>query len=124
MQNKIKDQRGTMLLESVIAILVLCLVVMSLLMMADILIRGRQAATENYDCAFELNALRDELSSQIEKTKDADPMTLQQTAEATLLRYPKWQCLLVNLQGRLAIFQLIYQGISEPHVYEVKIYAP
>ena len=124
MRIKIRNQKGTMLLESVIAMLVLCLVILAMIMMADLLIRGRQAATGDYEQAFELNTIRDGLAVAVETTQSADAATLQQIADDVLNDYPHWQCMLTALQGRLAIFRLIYCGDLEDHAYEVKLYVP
>ena len=124
MRIKIRNQKGTMLLESVIAMLVLCLVILAMIMMADLLIRGRQAATVEYEQAFELNSIRDGLAVAVETTQSADAAALQQIVDDVLDAYPHWQGMLTTLQGRLAIFRLIYCGDLEDHSYEVKLYAP
>ena len=124
MKSSLKDQQGTMLIEGVIALLVLCLVILSLLMMAGIVVKSRQSSAMHYDQSFHLNSLRDEIALELQNHPTREPEMIRSLAQAIAEKYEHWQIGSVTLTDNLCHLDLIYTNGNAAKSYEVRLYVP
>lgn len=118
------DERGSAMIEVVIALAVLGIVLMSVFMFYSIVVRGNAAIRQNSSESMAIHSMRDELKSAFE----TDPVRNLTDAEKAIDRisrnYPMFE-VEVSENGK-GLYTILARGMeegeSDQNVYTIKIY--
>lgn len=119
-----RKQAGSVLIEGVIALTVLCLVIVTLMMITATLIRGKAISGVRYEEAFLLNTIRDRIAADAEIQKPEGAEKMRQIADRITADYSGWQSDVISEQPFLYLIRLTHQRNNGEVGYEIKIYVP
>lgn len=117
------DQKGGILLEGVVALMMLCLLIVSVMTMSSVIIRGQTASKMGYEEAFALNSIRDQAVAQVRENGAVSPAEVVSAVGNIIATYPGWRFSLRTFQPPLYDILLIHDTPSGEHTYVFRIFA-
>lgn len=116
------DQKGGILLEGVVALLLLCMLIVSVMTMSSIIIRGEAVSKLGYEEAFALNSIRDQAVAQVHENGAFSPAEVVSAVGNIIAAHPGWRFSLNTSQPPLYDILLIHDTPSGEHTYVIRIF--
>ncbi len=117
------NNRGSTLVEAIVALAVITMGIVALLTLCGVLLEGRRASESLFKQSVDLNTILDETTAAVTANPDKSETSVRATILSVAQDYEGWRCEVTALGKDLYQVQYYYSNGRGERFYEGRIYA-